>query len=384
MKKVILLTVICFSVLTGTAMAQKIQPLNVFPWTLSTEAVPLYPENIEQLCTTDIIDSLCEVNTEGGTLVVKDIPYNGTVEYSGSVSGEVPYAGEAPYSGTVEYSGSQHYSGTLPIEASGTVPFNTYEKSGIGTFTFASTAPLCTPGVDKGCCRAVGDPVDGSVTVVCQKIDPEMIIENGSFQYDLCEEKTVDVPWTYKGIGNYDGDVPYNGTASYSGTAPFSGAVAYNAPFSGSVAYSGTAQTEVKEFAATDVLYNEGNVVMDCPDGGDVATQDVTFRELVTNAYVGDHIEIEATGWTAVEKTVASRIIVKYAKPGKTRFTLVTRTDKIQTVANGIFKTSLDGGLTFDKAGTYQVVFKVWKPNGTVAGATKTRMITVVEPPVAQ
>jgi len=81
---------------------------------------------------------------------------------------------------------------------------------------------------------------------------------------------------------------------------------------------------------------------------------------------------------------VASRIIVKYAEPGSAMFTLVTRTDKIQTVANGIFKTSLDGGLTFDRAGTYQVVFKVWKPNGTLAGTTKTRMITVVEPPLEQ
>ncbi len=95
-------------------------------------------------------------------------------------------------------------------------------------------------------------------------------------------------------------------------------------------------------------------------------------------------IEIEATGWTALEKTVASRIVVKYAKPGKSMFTLVTKTDKIQTVANGIFKVSLPGGLTFDKAGTYQVKFKVWRPNGTLAGQTKTRMITVVEQPLAQ
>jgi len=340
MKKVIVLSIVCFLVFSGMAMAQNIQPLNVFPWTLSTENVPLYPENVEQLCTTDIIDSQCEVNADAGTLVTKEVPYNGSKEYSGET----------------------YYDGMLPVEASGTVPFNTYDKTGPQTFTYAVNSPTCEPGMDKGCCSAKGNPEDGSVTLVCQKINPADLIENQTFTYDICEAKTVDVPWSFNGLGHYAGNVPYSGT----------------------VEYSGTTSCEYKEYAAADVLYNEGSVVIDCPVAGVVPTQEVTFRELVTNASVGDHIEIEATGWTAVEKTVASRIIVQYAEPGKAKYTLVTRTDKIQTVANGIFKISLDGGLTFDKAGSYQVVFKVWRPNGTLAGATKTRMITVVEPPLAQ
>ncbi len=340
MKKVILLTIICFSVLIGTATAQNIQPLNVFPWTLSKEYVPTYPDSIEQLCTTDIIDSQCAVNVDAGTLATKQVPYSGSKEYSGET----------------------YYDGTLPVEASGTVPFNTYNKAGIGTFTYAVNVPNCISDLDKGCCTAKGNPEDGSVTLVCQKINPENIIMNGTFNYDICETTTVDVPWSFSGSGHYAGKVPYSGT----------------------VEYSGTTSCEYKEYAAADVLYNEGSVVINCPDPGDVPTQEVTFRELVTNAYVGDHIEVEATGWTALEKTVASRIIVKYAKPGKSVFALVTRTDKIQTVANGIFKVSLPGGLTFEKAGTYQVKFKVWRPNGTLAGQTKTRMITVVESPPVQ
>jgi len=338
--KLALMLVVLMVAFAAPAMAQNIQPLNVFPWTLSTVDLPLYTDNVEQMCTTDIIDSQCEVNVDAGTLATKQVPYSGSKEYSGET----------------------YYDGTLPIEASGTVSFNTYDKAGIGSFSYAVNVPTCSPGQDKGCCTAKGDPTDGSVTLVCQKINPANIIDNQTFTYDICEAKTVEVPWSFSGSGHYAGNVPYSGT----------------------VEYSGTTSCEYKEYAAADVLYNEGSVVIDCPDAGEVPTQEVTFRELVTNAYVGDHIEIEATGWTAVEKTVASRIIVKYAKPGKSTFTLVTRTDKIQTVANGIFKTSLDGGLTFDKAGTYQIVFKVWRPNGTLAGATKTRMITVVEPPSAQ
>ena len=340
MKRVVLLTAICFSVLTGAAMAQNIQALNVFPWTLSTQNVPLYPDNIEEMCTTDIIGSQCEVNVDAGTLATKQVAYSGSKEYSGET----------------------YYDGTLPVEASGTVPFNTYDKTGIGTFTYAVNAPTCGLGMDKGCCTAKGNPDDGSATLICQKINPADLVDNQMFTYDICETKTVEVPWSFSGSGHYAGYVPYSGT----------------------VEYTGTTSCEYKEYAEADVLYNEGSVVVDCPEDGEVATQEVTFRELVTNAYVGDHIEIEATGWTAVEKIVASRIIVRYAKPGKAKLTLVTRSDKIQTVANGVFKTSLDGGLTFDKAGTYQIMFKVWRPNGTLAGRTKTRMITVAEPPLAQ
>ena len=323
---------VCFLVFSGIAMAQKSQTLNVFPWTPSTQSVPLYPQNFGQLCTTDIIDSRCEVNTAAGTLVTKEVPYSGSKVYSGEAS----------------------YEGMLPVMASGTVPFNTYDKAGTQTFTYAVSAPTCEPGVDKGCCSAKGNPEDGSVTLVCQKINPADLVANQTLTYDICKAKTVNVPWSFSGQGHFAGNVPYSGTLEYSGVTSCS----------------------YKEYATADVLYNEGNVAMDCPDPGEVPTQEVTFRELVTNAYVGDHIEIEATGWTPVEKTVTSRIMVKYAAPGGGGYTLILKTDKIQTVANGIFKVSLDGGLTLNKAGTYQVVFKVG------ARATKARMIAVAEPPM--
>jgi hypothetical protein len=253
--------------------------------------------------------------------------------------------------------GVTYYDGELPVVASGTVPFNTYDKTGTQTFTIAVTAPLCGPGQDKDCCTAKGNPDDGTITLVCQKISPTEIIDNQTFSYDICEEKTVDVPWSFNGSGHYAGNVPYSGT----------------------VDYSGTTSCEYKEYAATDVLYNEGSVVIDCPDDGDVQTQEVTFRELVTNAHVGDHIEIEATGWTAAEKMISHRIIVKYAAPGTSIYSLVTRSDRTQLVANGIFKVNLEGGLTFDKAGTYQIMFKVWKPNGVLAGKAVTRTVIVAE-----
>jgi len=63
-----------------------------------------------------------------------------------------------------------------------------------------------------------------------------MILANNTFTYDICETKTVDVPWTFEGTGQYDGYVPYSGTASYSGSVDYSGTV----PFSGSASYSGT------------------------------------------------------------------------------------------------------------------------------------------------
>jgi hypothetical protein len=336
MKKITALSILCFFILSGMAIAgQKTQSLSIFPWNLSTKNVPLYPENFGQLCTTDIVDSQCQVNVGAGTLATK----------------EVPYSGSKPFSGEVDYEGM------LPVAASGTVPFNTHDKVGTGTFTYAVSAPTCGPGNEKGCCTAKGNPDDGSVTLVCQRINPEDLLANQAFSYDICQAKTVSVPWSYSGLGRVTGKIPY----------------------SGSVAYSGVTSCSYTEYAATDVLYNEGNVVLDCPDPGEVPTQEVAFRELVTNAYVGDHIEIEATGWTPVEKTVTSRIMVKYAEPSGGGYTTVLKTDKIQTVANGIFKISLDGGFTFTKAGTYQIQFKVGG-----AGATKTRMIAVEEAPQAQ
>ena len=80
----------------------------MFPWTLSTQNVPLYPENFEQLCTTDIRDSQCKVNVDAGTLVTKEVPYSGSKAYSGEA----------------------HYDGMLPVAVSGAVPFTAYDKAG--------------------------------------------------------------------------------------------------------------------------------------------------------------------------------------------------------------------------------------------------------------
>ena len=37
------------------------------------------------------------------------------------------------------------------------------------------------------------------------------------------------------------------------------------------------------------------------------------------------------------------------------------------------------GRYTFEKVGTYQFVFKVWKPNGQLAGKAVTRTVVVTE-----
>jgi hypothetical protein len=173
----------------------------------------------------------------------------------------------------------------------------------------------------------------------------------------------VNVPWTFNGTGHYAGYVPYSGTADYSGSAP----------------YSGTIQNAYKEYAPADVIFSEGNVILDCPPPGEVPTQTVSFKELVTNAYVGDTIELEASGYTALEKTVTYQVVVRYAEPGKRIFTRVFRTDKVVETVNGIFKEQLEGGYKFEKPGTYQFVFKVWKPSGVLAGKAVTRTVIVTE-----
>ncbi len=370
--------------MVGPAMAQSIIPQTIFPYKMGEADVPLYPVDPESMCTTDIIDSVCQVNTDGGTLVNKDVPFTGSVDYSGSASGEVAYSGNASYSGTVDYSGSAPFSGSLPMEASGTVPFNAYNKSGYATFTYAVTAPVCEPLVDKGCCSAKGNPEDGSVTLVCQKIDPTMIVENGSFQYDICEEATFDVPWSYAGTANYNGDVPFSGKASYSGSVPYSGTVPYDAPYSGSVPFNGTVQAQVKEFAPTDVIYSEGNVLLDCPEQDEVVTQAVQFKELVTNACVGETIQVEATGYTYGVRTIQYRIVVHYKPSPGAPYSLVLRTDREKAVVNGTFKDQLED-FTFTKAGIYRFLFRVWKPDGqggwALAGQAVNRTVTATECP---
>ena len=440
-KRITVLAAFSLLVLSGLAQAQNTQPLAVFPYIWQTTNVPLYSENVDNLCTTDIVDSICQVDQNAGVLTTKEVPYSGTVPYSGIVSGEttyagsvpytgsvpyggsVPYSGEVPYSGTASYSGSvpysgeTYYSGPLPIKASGSVQINTYENT--ETFTYAVTAPLCQPGVNKGCCTAVGNPDDGSVTLVCQKIDPTTLIDNSTFTYDICQATTLDVPWTFESTGQYDGYVPYSGTASYegsvsySGTAPFSGSASYSgaasfsgttsysgtvpftADYSGSVNYSGNSVCEYKEYASTDVIFQEGNVILDCPEQPDVPSQEVTFKTLVTRAKVGDVIRLDATGWTP-GSSVSYMIIVQHAKPGKGYKNVFVKTKKPvkgQTTpgADGVFTvTSInlkdgtlvdlqDDGYVLDQPGSYRFKFKVWDATGKSAGKIVTRVVSVTE-----
>jgi hypothetical protein len=341
--KIVLLLAVVMVAIATPAMAQKIQALNIFPYTQSEIDVPLYAEDPESMCLTDIVGTICEVNQDAGTW--RDINYSGSVDYAGSVP----------------FSGSAYYDGPLLIAAEGTVPFETAVFDHTGTFTYAVTAPPCVGGLKQGCCEAKGDP-DGTVHLVCYKV---ILNENyfESFDYDVYRQDIVNVPWTFNGTGHYAGYVPYSGTADYSGSA----------------SYSGTIQNAYKEYAPADVIFAEGNVVLDCPPQDQVPTQTVSFKELVTNAYVGDTIELEASGYTALEKTVTYQVVVRYAEPGKRIFTRVFRTDKVVETVNGIFKEQLEGGYTFEKAGTYQFVFKVWKPSGVLAGKAVTRTVIVTE-----
>ena len=124
---------------------------------------------------------------------------------------------------------------------------------------------------------------------------------------------------------------------------------------------------------------NVMDVILDCPAQEQVPTQTVGFKELVTNACAGDTIELEASGYTALEKTVTYQVVVRFAKPGKSIFKPIFKTEKVVETVNGIFKEQLEGGYKFEKAGTYQFVFKVWKPNGLLAGKAVTRTVVVTE-----
>ena len=322
--------------------------------------VPLYPTDIEQLCITDIIDAECVVNTEGGTLTVRDIPFSGSVGYEGNVTGEVGYSGEALFNGEVA------------ITKSGTVPFETLALiPGGGAFTYSTTAPTCLEGQNENCCKII--PQDNGFThLVCFKVPAASIIQN-TFNYDICEAKTVDVAWNYEG------------TAPYSGLVPVSVTLPYSAPYSGTANYSGSVQTEVREFAADDVIYSEGNVQISCPEQNEVPTQTVEFKELVTKAVVGDTINIEATGYSYVGgKTLQQRLVVSYKPTPSSPWTLVARTDKeiITSVAGGQFKDYMDQ-FTFTNAGTYRILFKVWQKTATgwaLKGQAVNRTVTVVEP----
>jgi len=265
----------------------------------------------------------------------------------------------------------------------------------------------------------MGNPDDGSVTLVCQKIDPTTLIDNSTFTYDICQATTLDVPWTFESTGQYDGYVPYNGTASYngsvdySGTAPFSGSASYSgtasfsgtasysgtvpftADYSGSVNYSGNSVCEYKEYASTDVIFQEGNVILDCPEQPDVPSQEVTFKTLVTRAKVGDVIRLDATGWTP-GSSVSYMIMVQHAKPGKGYKNVFVKTKKPvkgQTVpgADGVFTvTSInlkdgtlvdlqDDGYVLDQPGSYRFTFKVWDASGKSAGKIVSRVVSVTE-----
>jgi hypothetical protein len=99
MKKNIVLPVLAALVLlfSGSAEAQQTQPLTVFPYTWETTDIPLYPVDAMNMCSADVVDTICEVNEIAGTLTTKEIPFSGTVPYSGTISGDTPYAGTGPF-----------------------------------------------------------------------------------------------------------------------------------------------------------------------------------------------------------------------------------------------------------------------------------------------
>jgi len=58
---------------------------------------------------------------------------------------------------------------------------------------------------------------------------------------------------------------------------------------------------------------------------------------------------------------------------------LFFKTEKEVETVNGIFKEQVEGGYKFEKAGTYRFIFKVWRPNGVLAGKVVTRTVVVTE-----
>ncbi len=141
----------------------------------------------------------------------------------------------------------------------------------------------------------------------------------------------------------------------------------------------------MKEFAPAEVIYSEGNVVLECPAQSEVPTQTVQFKELVTTACVGETISVEATGYSYVAKTLRQRLIVHYRANPTLPWTLVTRTERETINANGTFKDSIDS-FTFNNVGIYRFLYRVWKPDGlggwVIAGQAINRTVTVTECPV--
>jgi hypothetical protein len=100
-------------------------------------------------------------------------------------------------------------------------------------------------------------------------------------------------------------------------------------PHSGTVDYSGsvaqrTIQNAYKEYAPTDVTFAEATLLLTArPRAG--PTQTVSFKELVTNARVGETIQLEATRYAARENSIY-QVVVRYAEPGKRIYKTVFKT----------------------------------------------------------
>jgi hypothetical protein len=325
MKKIILVFVLVLAFVSSAFAAGKIRPLNIFPYMMDSVDVPLYPQNIEELCTTDISGTVCEVNSAGGNSVTKDIPYSGNITYSGT----------ATYSGTVPFTLTAYVYGYTECLDDALID-----------------VPTCTTNSKHNCCEKQVN-YKGQVYIICWDIKPEDINERS------CYPTYTKISTTF--------DVPYAGTV----------------PYSGSVAYSGTTQCQYKEYGPSDVIFQEGNVDLQCPSQDEVPTQTVQFKDLVTNACVGETIQVEATGYAWAINTVRYRIVVRYFKPGSPNYTVVLRTDKEQAVVDGNFYDSIEGGFTFTKPGTYSFIFRVFKPDGTL-GESRTRSVAVQNCSVAE
>jgi hypothetical protein len=278
----------------------KVRALNIFPYTLETESIPLYPENIEQLCITDVEGTICE----NGELV--PAVGNGVNFVPASGNGAT---GTPPTYSNVELVWHHH---------SGDYDYYTSVAGTVATFTGGLFQP-------KACVK------DGA--------------------YWKCDE-----------IGCKAIAVVASG-----------GSCIANA-----ITQATCEENPITPATLGPVAFQEGTVQLACPNIGDVPTQDVEYKQLVTRACIGDTISVEATGYTWAERTVKYRIVVRYFKPGKPNFTVLLRTDRETVLINGFFYDSLEGGFTFEKAGTYAFIFWVIKPDGT-RGSARSRTVVVPE-----
>jgi len=278
MKKRYLIVLLVLLLAAPAFAGGKVRALNIFPYTLETESIPLYPDNIEELCKTDVEGTICE---------------NG--ELTQAVANGVNFS--------------------PPTYATAPCAFHHHS----GQYDFYSCSATAIAVITDGCLKAC--------------------VKDGA--YWKCDD---------------------DGREAIAVTA------------------TGGSCTEKPVTPATigKPTFQEGNVNLSCPDIGEVKTQDVEYKQLVTSACVGETIQVEATGYAWKELTVKYRIVVRYFKPGQKAFTVILKTDREKATVDGFFYDSLEEGFNFDKPGTYAFIFWVRKPDGTL-GSARSRTVIVPE-----